>query len=198
MMYGALTEHSRRLLNPDLYNILVMLKPILLLGNSILRRKSSPIEELQSRDVENLIEDLSDTYHEAREKFGYGRGIAAPQIGELKRVVLIDSVEFTSPLINPRIVEASSRRFEVWDSCFCFDVAFFVLVDRHYRVKVEYFDHQGIKQVVDAEAKLSELLQHEIDHLNGVLAIDRMKDCRDIMMRSEWEKMRSQNQLRAH
>jgi len=165
-----------------------MIKPILQLGNKTLRKKSSPVKDFHSRDLEILIEDLSDTLHEAQRKFYYGRGIAAPQIGELKRVVFIDMPEFKSSLINPRIVWASDRKFEVWDSCFSFNLAFFVLVDRYYSVKVEYFDQEETKHTIEAEDKFSELLQHEIDHLDGILATDRMKDKKKIMMRSEWEK----------
>ena len=95
---------------------------------------------------------------------------------------------FKSELINPEIVWKSDREFEVWDSCFSFNVAFFVLVDRYYRIKVEYFNQEGKKQTIEAEDKLSELLQHEIDHLDGILATDRMKDKKKIMMRTEWEK----------
>jgi peptide deformylase len=77
----------------------------------------------------------------------------------------------------------------VWDSCFSFNVGFFVLVDRLWNVKVEYSDLKGNKQALEAKGELSELLQHEIDHLDGVLATDRMKNKQAIMMRSEWEKL---------
>lgn len=165
-----------------------MIRPILQLGNANLRKKSLPVRDFKSDDLARLIEDLSDTLEDAKKRFGYGRGIAAPQIGELKRVFFIDAPGFRSPLINPKIALASDATFEVWDSCFSFNVEFFVLVDRHRSIKVEYFDTKGKKQVVRAEGDLSELLQHEIDHLDGVLATDRMKDRKRIMMRSEWEK----------
>jgi len=164
-----------------------MIRPILQLKNEILREKSSPIKDFHSKDLETLIDDLSDTFHDAKRRFSYGRGIAAPQIGELRRVVLIDMPSFKSPLINPRILWTSDRKFEVWDSCFSFNVAFFVLVDRYYSIKIEYFDREGKRQVIEAQGKLSELLQHEIDHLDGILAIDRMKDKKKIMMWSEWK-----------
>jgi peptide deformylase len=165
-----------------------MIKPILQLGNDMLRRKSLPVKRLHTKELDRLIEDLSDTLHDAQRKFGYGRGIAAPQIGELERVIVIDTPEFKSPLINPKITQASKKKFEVWDSCFSFNLAFFVLVDRHYNIKVEYYNQEGKKQTINAENKLSELLQHEIDHLNGILATDRVKDTKKIMMRTEWEK----------
>lgn len=165
-----------------------MIRSILQLGNPTLRKKSSFVKNFRDKDVKNIIKDLSDTLHDAQIKFHYGRGIAAPQIGELKRIIYIDMPGFKSALINPRIVEASERKFEVWDSCFSFNVAFFVLVDRHYNIKVEYLDQEGKKQEIKVGDKLSELLQHEIDHLDGILAVDRMKDKKKIIMRPEWEK----------
>ncbi len=173
---------------PVLERISTMIRRILQLGNETLRKNSLPVKDFQSSDLGNLVEDLSNTLQEAKKSFSYGRGIAAPQIGKLERVIFIDTQVFRSPLINPRIVRASDGRFEVWDSCFSFNVAFFVLVDRHYRIRVEYLDQGGKKQVIDAENELSELLQHEIDHLDGVLATDRLKDVKKIMMRQEWEK----------
>jgi len=165
-----------------------VIRTILQLGNPALRRKSAPVTNFNHKDLEALIKDLADTLQDAKRRFGYGRGIAAPQIGELKRVVFIDTPVFKSPLINPRITWASDATFEVWDSCFSFNVGFFVLVDRHRSIKVEYIDGKGKRQAIRPEGDLSELLQHEIDHLDGVLATDRMKDRNRIMMRSEWEK----------
>lgn len=166
-----------------------MIRPILQLGNLTLRAKALPVENSQRRALASLIDDLSDTLHDAQRRFGYGRGIAAPQINELKRVVFIDMPGFKSALMNPTIMKASDKKFEVWDSCLSFNLAFFVLVDRHCNVTVEYFDQEGRKHVIDAKDKLSELLQHEIDHLDGILAIDRMKNTKGIMMRSEWEEI---------
>ncbi len=166
-----------------------MIKPILQLGNSTLRRKCLPVKNFNSEYPTRLVKDLSDTLRDAKKRFGYGRGIAAPQIGESTRVVFIDTPSMKTALINPRVTWASEATFEVWDSCFCFSVEFFVLVDRHCRIKVEYSDAKGNKHAVEAEEELSELLQHEIDHLDGVLATDRIKGPKRIMMRSEWEKL---------
>lgn len=166
-----------------------MIRPILQLGNETLREKISPVEDFQRGVLDSLVDDLSDTLHDAQGRFGYGRGIAAPQINELKRVVFIDVPGFRSALINPIIMKASDEKFEVWDSCLSFDLAFFVLVDRYCSVRAEFSDQEGRRHVIDAEDKLSELLQHEIDHLDGILAIDRMKNTKGIMMRSEWEKI---------
>jgi peptide deformylase len=165
-----------------------MIKPILQLGNPILRKECLLVQDFDW-NLKCLIDDLSDTLEEAKKRFGYGRGIAAPQIGELKRVVLIDVPSFKSPLVNPEIVWASNEMFEVWDSCFSFNVDFFVLADRHCRIGVEYSGLDGKKGTLAAEGELSELLQHEIDHLDGFFATDRMRNRKAIMMRSEWEKL---------
>jgi peptide deformylase len=165
-----------------------MIKPILQLGNETLRKKSMPIADFRGKDLKSLIADLSDTLRDAKKRFAYGRGIAAPQINQLRRVIYVDSPRFKGELINPEITWASTGMFEVWDSCFSFNVEFFVLLDRHSSVRVEYSDRRGRGHRVEAMGALSELLQHEIDHLDGVLAIDRMKDGQAMMMRSDWEK----------
>ena len=165
-----------------------MIRPILQLGNETLRKISVPVADFRCKDLKSLIADLSDTLGDAKQRFGYGRGIAAPQISQLKRVIYVDSPRFKASLINPEITWASTGTFEVWDSCFSFNVEFFVLVDRHSSIRVEYFDQRGRGHQVEVMGALSELLQHEIDHLDGVLAIDRMKDTKGVIMRSEWKK----------
>lgn len=168
-------------------NANIMIKPILQLGNPILRKESMPVQD-SNWDLKCLVDDLADTLTDAKERYGYGRGIAAPQIGELKRVVFIDMPSFKSALVNPTVTGLSAAMFEVWDSCFSFDVSFFVLVDRLWNVKVDYCDLKGNRQALEAKGDLSQLLQHEVDHLDGVLATDRMKSKKAIMMRAEWEK----------
>ncbi len=165
-----------------------MIRSILQLGDPLLRKKSLLVQNFDW-SLRCLADDLSDTLEEARKKYSYGRGIAAPQIGEFKRLVLIDTPDFKSALVNPTVTALSAATFEVWDSCFSFSVNFFVLVDRLWSVKVEYSDLKGKKHVLEAKGELSELLQHEIDHLNGVLATDRMKNKEAIITRSEWEKL---------
>ena len=165
----------------------VMIKPILQLGNPVLRKESLPVQDF-NRDLKCLADDLADTLSDAKKKYGYGRGIAAPQVGELRRIVFIDTPDFRSALVNPTITGLSPATFEVWDSCFSFDVNFFVLVDRLWNTKIDYSDLKGNRQALEAKGDLSELLQHEIDHLHGILATDRMKNKKAVMMRSEWEK----------
>jgi len=162
-------------------------KEILLLGNPVLREKCSKVGKVQSPDTRSLIADLRDTLNDFRQKRGFGRGIAAPQIGITRRVIFID-FEIQGPLINPVIIGRSRKKFMLWDDCFSFpDIL--VDVERHYSILVSYLDAQGKKKQIKAEGGLSELLQHEIDHLDGILAIDRAIDSKHIMLRSEYEKL---------
>src|SRR5215208_3951727 len=95
---------------------------ILQLGNPLLVEPAAPISDILSADTRSLISDLSDTLAGFREATGYGRGIAAPQIGILKRAIFIrmQPTGFCSALINPEIVWASDEKMQLWDDCFSF------------------------------------------------------------------------------
>jgi peptide deformylase len=94
----------------------------------------------------------------------------------------------TLVMVNPKITEKSKELIEVWDSCYSFDVAFFVKIKRHKKIKVEYQDEHGRFISEEFVDDLSELFQHEIDHLDGILATDYLKDNKNIILRDEWEK----------
>jgi peptide deformylase len=162
---------------------------ILQLGNPVLWEKSSKIEDLFSFETGSLISDLSDTLGAFREVNGFGRAIAAPQIGTLKRMIFIrmQPTGFYGPLINPEIVWSDERQIELWDDCFSFP-DLLVRVRRSAQIQVDYFDEHGSKQSLKAEGDLSELLQHEIDHLDGVLAIQRAISAQAFSTRAEWER----------
>jgi peptide deformylase len=93
-------------------------------------------------------------------------------------------------MINPRIVKKSPDTFEVWDSCFSADLAFFGKTLRHRAISVEYTNESGEQIRENFTDDMSELFQHEIDHLEGILFTDRIID-NQIIMRSEWEKLYS-------
>ena len=164
-------------------------KEILQLGNPMLWQKSLRVEDVTASDLQTVIRDLSDTLAGFREATGFGRGIAAPQIGVLKRVIFIrmQPTGFTSALVNPEIVWASDALMELWDDCFSFP-NLMVRVSRAAEVRVEYTDERGMKRTVEAEGDLSELLQHEIDHLDGVLAVERAISPQAFATRAEWER----------
>jgi peptide deformylase len=163
---------------------------ILQLGNPLLLEKSSRIEDFNASQTQSLIRDLSDTLASFREATGYGRGIAAPQIGVLKRAIFIrmQPTGFCSALLNPEIVWSGNQKMELWDDCFSFP-DLMVRVERAVCVKVAYTDERGARQTLDAEGDLSELLQHEIDHLDGILAVERAVSAKAFATRTEWERL---------
>jgi peptide deformylase len=159
---------------------------ILQLGHPTLRVKCSSVKKFAGPDLGTLVNDLRDTLHEFRARHGFGRGIAAPQIGSTLRVIFID-VDRPMELVNPVIVRRSRRMITLWDDCFSFPTLL-AKVRRILSVEVRYQDIEGKHHTLKAEGALSELLQHEIDHIDGVLAIDRAIDSKHIIYRSEYEK----------
>lgn len=166
-------------------------RDILQLGNPVLWEKSARVASAFSEETNTLITDLADTLAAFREARGYGRAIAAPQIGALKRVIYVRMVPegLCGPLINPEIVWEDSHRIELWDDCFSFP-DLLVKVSRSARIRVQYEDARGRPVTLEASGDLSELLQHEIDHLDGILAVQRALSPRAFSTRAEWERQR--------
>ena len=186
------------------------MREILQLGDPRLRERCERVENPAKPETAKLIEDLRDTLAHWRKTTGYGRGIAAPQLGAMKRVIFL-KLPFGQPkagaqgkpdwsethrefhegaaLINPEIVERSAEKFAVWDACLSF-LCIFMQVERHRAITVRYQDAEGSWSELKAgvEGDLAELLQHEIDHLDGILCIDRVKDLRTICTKEEFEK----------
>jgi peptide deformylase len=161
-------------------------RPIRLLGDPILRARCERVEDAQSPAVRLVADDLQDTLRRLQREQGRGRGLAAPQIGAPIRVVYI---EIDEPwwLVNPEIIDIGNEDFQVWDDCFSAP-GLLVRVERAYRVKVKYEDLDGEEHVVEADGNVAELLQHEIDHLDGVLLVDRPVGLDPFCYRGEWEK----------
>lgn len=158
-------------------------REILQLGNPTLRVRCAAVRNLADRGVGALVDDLRDTLHEFRSRNGFGRGIAAPQIGVTQRVIVVD-VGAPLTLVNPIIVKRSRKMMTLWDDCFSFP-DLLVKVKRNLAIDIQYLDLAGRRQRIEAEGALSELLQHEIDHLDGILAIDRAIDSKHIVYRRE-------------
>jgi peptide deformylase len=165
-------------------------RPILQLGDPLLRQKALPVVDLTDPEIHSLVRDLADTLAHWRSVTGYGRGIAAPQLGILQRVIFLKLPEASPwPLINPEIINRSDEKITVWDACLSF-LSIFMQVERHRRITVRYqsFDGKTLEFEAGDDRNLSELLQHEIDHLDGILAIDRVVDVKTICTREEFEK----------
>ncbi len=165
-------------------------RTVLQLGDPGLREVAARVVDPTSTEIRLLVADLADTLAHWRASTGYGRGIAAPQIGVARRVIFLQLPEAEPwPLVNPEITWRSEEKIVVWDGCLSF-LSIFMQVERHREIVVRYQDLQGGWKEVRAgeERDLSELLQHEIDHLAGILAIDRITDMRTMCTREEFEK----------
>ena len=143
---------------------------ILQLGDPLLRAVSTPVET--SAEAAGIFDDLRDSLHEFQRTRGFGRGISAVQIGETRRLIYIEFEGRAYALRNPVYDLQSEEKFTLWDDCFSFP-DLLVWLERSQIVRVRYEDEEGAQQIIEATGALSELLQHEIDHLDGILAVDR-------------------------
>jgi peptide deformylase len=167
-----------------------VVRSILQLGDPGLREVAARVADPASPEIRSLVADLADTLAHWRASTGYGRGIAAPQIGAARRVIFLQLPGAEPwPLVNPEITWRSEEKIVVWDACLSF-LSIFMQVERHREIVVRYQDLPGEWEEVRAgeERNLSELLQHEIDHLDGILAVDRIIDIRTMCTREEFEK----------
>jgi len=165
-------------------------RTLLQLGDPGLREICVGVADPKSAEVATVVRDLADTLAHWRKTTGYGRAIAAPQIGVTQRIVFMQLPGAEPwPFINPEIVDRTDETIVVWDACLSF-LSIFMQVERHREVTVRYQDLEGAWHEIraGAERDLSELLQHEIDHLEGILAVDRITDIRTLCTREEFEK----------
>ncbi|MBC6989590.1 peptide deformylase [Hymenobacter sp. BT491] len=151
------------------------LADLLLLGDPRLYETCAPVLEAELPLVAGWVADLHAVMEDIRATYSFGRGIAAPQLGIMKRLVYLN-VDRPLVLINPELVEMSAATFELWDDCMSFP-NLLVRVRRHQQVTVRYRDANWQPQTWQVEdASLAELLQHECDHLDGVLCTMRALD----------------------
>jgi len=165
-------------------------RTVIQLGDPRLREVALGVEDPSSPETAALIRDLADTLSHWRSATGYGRGIAGPQLGVRQRVIFLQLPgEKPWPLVNPEITTRSEEKIIVWDACLSF-LSIFMQVERHREITVCYQDIKGERWEFRAsdESNLSELLQHEIDHLDGILAVDRIADMKTLCTREEFEK----------
>src|ERR1700694_2301230 len=166
------------------------IRPIVQLGDPRLRETASPVKDPGVPEVSLLVKDLADALAHWRSGTGYGRGIAAPQLGVSLRVIFLQLPGADPwPLINPEIIWRSKEKIVVWDACLSF-LSIFMQVERYRDIVARYqaLDSEWHEVAAGEERNLSELLQHEIDHLDGILAIDRITDMRTVCTREEFEK----------
>ena len=150
------------------------LEDLLLLGNPLLYEVASPVLESELSLVSEWVADLHNVMQEIRSKYNFGRSIAAPQLGIMKRLIYMN-IDKPVVFINPELTYLSDELFELWDDCMSFP-NLLVKVKRHKSLIIKYLDENWQPQIWEMQDDLSELLQHEYDHLDGILCTMRAVD----------------------
>jgi peptide deformylase len=164
---------------------------VLLLGDPRLRQPCRPVLDLGDPEFRQHGRRLTGALDRFRSQHGFGRAIAAPQIGILLRMIAMNLGRGSFLLINPELTRPSVERFTLWDDCMSFPWLM-VRLERHLSVDLRYQDEQGewiSKGKVEQD--VSELLQHEVDHLDGILALDRALDRDSVIARQVYLERRS-------
>jgi peptide deformylase len=168
-------------------------REVLLLGDPILFETSKALRKQDLPQIAGVVTDLHDTLMAFRERHGVGRAIAAPQIGVMKRLVYMHIHEPVI-FINPVLDSKSEEMMELWDDCMCFP-ELLVKVRRHKRCHIRYQNMDFGKEEMWLEDDLSELLQHEIDHLEGILAVSRAIDSHSFALRRQKQRPEREHAL---
>jgi peptide deformylase len=178
-----------------------MIKPICRMGHPVLRKKAllTPREFIYSDGFSLLLEDLKDSM-----KHYGGIGIAAPQIGIDFQVAIIELMGFNrygedinfpmTVFINPQITFLTEEKQGFWEGCLSVP-GLRGFVERPRKITVNYLDHKGEEKEIQAEGFLATVIQHELDHLEGILYIDRIQDTRLLSYQEEFDQFIMQRTL---
>ena len=167
--------------------------PIEMLGSEVLRDRATEIQEVDD-ELRALIRDMFETMYDAE-----GIGLAGPQVRVSRRVLVVDVHDEQHPpfaLINPRVVEASRETEKGDEGCLSIP-GLAALVERPTRVLVEGLNDRGEPVRYEADGLLGRCLLHEIDHLDGVLFIDRLSPLKRNMLLKKWKSRRPQEPARS-
>ena len=162
------------------------------LGNPVLRQQSLAVEDVRSEHIQKLIDDLITTVGNAN-----GVGIAAPQVAESCRLFIVASrpnprypnaptMEPTA-IINPQFLAYSDETSKGWEGCLSIP-GIRGFVPRYQAIEVEYTDRNGKLQKQELTDFVARIFQHEYDHLDGVVFLDRLESTRDIMTELEYQR----------
>ena len=158
------------------------IKPIQFVPDPVLRKSALPIENITDKTLQ-LLDDMAETMYDAP-----GIGLAGPQIGELKRLIVMDCSRDDEKselwqMINPEVIELSEDNSTLEEGCLSIP-GHTAEVSRPDWIKLRFTDIKGKEQQIKAEGLLAACIQHEIDHLNGILFIDHISKLkRDIIWR---------------
>ena len=165
------------------------IREIVLMGEEVLRTSGEEITEFDN-DLRALIEDMWETMYHAE-----GIGLAAPQIGEALRICVLDIRDEDNPesgrlaLVNPVISRVSKKRGKELEGCLSIP-GLEELVSRALNVTIKGFDPHGNPLEIKAKSSLARVLQHEIDHLEGILFIDHVSPLKRKILLKKWKKAR--------
>jgi len=161
---------------------------IRLYPDPILRRKAAPIERIDA-EIRALADSMVETLVK---RVGYG--LAAPQVGVLLRLIVVDVEDELYVLINPEIVKTSEERVLGVEGCLSLP-GIEAEVERAKAIMVEGFTPQGERVSIEAEDLLARVIQHEIDHLDGILFIDYLGRAKRVQLLKEYEKKLKEESL---
>jgi peptide deformylase len=160
---------------------------VLQLGDPRLRTVAQPVADVHDPALSHSVRLVTRALSDFRAARGFGRAISAPQVGVAQRFLVLDLGDGPQLLANPEITWKSQALITMWDDCMSFP-SLLVRVRRHESVSVRFTDAEGMPQEwTKLDRATSELLQHEIDHLDGILAIDRVDGEDGIVTRSMFE-----------
>lgn len=165
---------------------------IVQLGNPTLRQSAERIETVQDPDLQAFIDELLQTMTQAG-----GVGIAAPQVGILKQLVIIASRPtpryphapemLPTPMLNPKLVKHSDETEKGWEGCLSVP-GIRGLVPRYKSVTIDYLDRDGQPQRQILQDFVARIFQHEYDHLQGVVFVDRVESTHELMSEQEYQR----------
>ncbi|MBK7870078.1 MAG: peptide deformylase [Saprospiraceae bacterium] len=150
------------------------LQDIILLGDPRLYEKCIPVEQSELEGLKPIVAGLANVILEFRAKYKAGRAIAAPQLGIMKRLIVLN-IDNPIAIINPELYDCSEEMMELWDDCMSFP-NLLVRLKRHRYCKMKFRDLDWNEHIWELKDDMSELMQHEYDHLDGILATQRAID----------------------
>ena len=164
-----------------------MIRPTIELGNPALRQAAAPVENPGGAEILALIDDLRETLRDFRERNGWGRALSAPVLGVPLRVILVDHGDISLVLINPAFELWSSEQEDGYECCITFP-SLWGCVARPRSVVIIAQDETGAMHRIEAEGDLARLIQHEIDHLDGLTWLDREPDPETLCTTGEYRR----------
>lgn len=170
--------------------------PIIELGNPILRQIAQPVLEVRDEKIQTLIDDLLLTVKQAN-----GVGIAAPQVAQSYQLMIVASrpnfryptapeMEPT-PILNPQILAHSTEMVKSWEGCLSIP-GIRGVVPRYQAIEIEYTDRAGKRQKMEMTDFVARIFQHEFDHFNGLVFLDRIESTQDLVTEKEYQQQMMQ------